>query len=268
MSARGKFFAAAFFVVAAIVILSASFSQSQSTKPSASKSNPASTSSSSSSKQMREAQAVADQAPPAQKSDRELADVSNDAAGRGETGERDENAVFKNSPSVKFMARHLHISMEAAYWLSVGFNFLVVVVAIVAGAKRLLPAILRSRNEAIRKNLEEAQRASADANRRLRDIEEKLARIGSEISALEKHAAAAAEAEQERLQSAAEEEKQRIVRAAEQEIAAAANSARRDLRTYAAELAIGLAEKKIKVDTTTDQALVREFVERLGKNGS
>jgi F-type H+-transporting ATPase subunit b len=223
---------------------------------------------SSAAKQMREAKTAADQAPPQQKSDRELADVSNDAAGRKETGERDENAAFKQSPSVKYLARRLGISMEAAYWLSVGFNFLVVVVAVVVGSKKMLPAILRSRSEGIRKNLEEAQRASADANRRLRDIEQKLARIGTEISALESHAAAAAAAEQARLQSAAEEEKQRIVRAAEQEIAAAANSARRDLRSYAAELAIGLAEKKIKVDAATDQALVRDFVERLGKNGN
>jgi F-type H+-transporting ATPase subunit b len=261
MKSRCTFFAAVFFFVATNLLLSASSLEAQSTTPSSGKSNQASAR-----KQMREAKAAADQAPPGQKSDRELADLSNDAAGRKESGERDENAVFKQSPSVKYLARRLGISREAAYWLSIGFNFLVVVAAVGVISKKMLPAILRSRSEGIRKNLEEAQRASADANRRLRDIEQKLAQIGTEISGLEKHAAAAAAAEQARLQSAAEEEKQRIVRAAEQEIAAAANSARRDLRSYAAELAIGLAEKKIKVDTATDQALVRDFVERLGKN--
>ena len=54
---------------------------------------------------------------------------------------------------------------------------------------------------------------------------------------------------------------------AEQEIASAAGSARRELRNYAAELAVSLAEKKIKVDSATDRELVRDFVGQLGRNG-
>ena len=48
----------------------------------------------------------------------------------------------------------------------------------------------------------------------------------------------------------------------------AANSARRDLKAYAAELAVDLAEKKIKVAKDTDQSLVREFTANLGKDGN
>ena len=54
---------------------------------------------------------------------------------------------------------------------------------------------------------------------------------------------------------------------AESEIAAAAKSARRELRIYAAELAVELAKKEIKVDAQTDAALVRDFVSQLGKDG-
>ena len=58
---------------------------------------------------------------------------------------------------------------------------------------------------------------------------------------------------------------------AEQEIAAAAKAARRDLTTYAADLAISLAKKQIHVDAGTDSSLVRSFADRLdsedgGKN--
>jgi F-type H+-transporting ATPase subunit b len=64
----------------------------------------------------------------------------------------------------------------------------------------------------------------------------------------------------------AEEERRRIVAAAEQEIAMAANAARRDLKSYAAELAVDLAAKKIQVGKDADQALVREFTSHLGKD--
>jgi F0F1-type ATP synthase membrane subunit b/b' len=54
------------------------------------------------------------------------------------------------------------------------------------------------------------------------------------------------------------------VESAQQEIAAAAKSARRELTAYAADLAVGLAQKQIHVDAATDQALVRRFAEELG----
>jgi F0F1-type ATP synthase membrane subunit b/b' len=43
--------------------------------------------------------------------------------------------------------------------------------------------------------------------------------------------------------------------------------AQRELKAYAAELAVSLAEKRIKVDAATDRALVETFVGQLGKDG-
>ena len=71
-------------------------------------------------------------------------------------------------------------------------------------------------------------------------------------------------AEEARIKSAAEEDARKIVESADQEIAAAAKSARRELTAYAANLAVSLAAKQIKVDATTDQALVRGFANQLG----
>ena len=77
----------------------------------------------------------------------------------------------------------------------------------------------------------------------------------------------AAKGEEERVMAAAEEERRRIVQSAEQEIAMAANAARRELKAYAADLAVDLAEKKIQVNQAADQMLVREFTANLGKDG-
>jgi F-type H+-transporting ATPase subunit b len=71
-------------------------------------------------------------------------------------------------------------------------------------------------------------------------------------------------AEAARIQAAAQEDARKIVASAEQEIAAAAKAARRQLTAHAADLAVGLAQKQIRVDAATDQALVRTFAGQLG----
>ncbi len=76
-----------------------------------------------------------------------------------------------------------------------------------------------------------------------------------------------ARTEEARIQAAAEEDRKKVVQTAEQEIAAAARSARSQLKAYAAELAVGLAEKKITIGAGEDRELVRSFAEQLGKDG-
>ena len=78
--------------------------------------------------------------------------------------------------------------------------------------------------------------------------------------AAEKEAAA----EETRIKAAAVEDARKIVESAEQEITAAAKMARRALTAYAANLAVSLAAKQIRVDPATDQALVRGFAKELG----
>jgi F-type H+-transporting ATPase subunit b len=131
-----------------------------------------------------------------------------------------------------------------------------------------LPAVFRSRTSSIQKSIEEARRASEDANRRLSDIESRLGRLSDEIAQMRLTSEKEAAAEEERIQRAAEEDAKRIVESAEQEIAAAAKAARRELTSYAADLAVTLATKQIQVDAPTDQALVRRFASQLSKGGN
>ena len=76
-----------------------------------------------------------------------------------------------------------------------------------------------------------------------------------------------AAAEEQRIQAAAEQDAGRIVETAEQEIAAAVRSARRELKGYAADLAVSLAKKQIHVDAATDQELVHNFAQELSRGG-
>ncbi len=192
----------------------------------------------------------------------ELTEASEHAAGEGE-----ENAEFKQSGSVKLLARITGLSLHSAYWLAIGLNFAVIALAIVWFSRSKLPGMFRSRTESIRKTMDEAQRASAEAQRRLGEIEGRLAKLDGEIAAMRSQAEAEASGEEARIQAAAQQEARKIEEQVAQEIEAAARLAQRDLKAYAAELAISLAEKRIQVDASTDRALVESFVGQLGQNG-
>jgi F-type H+-transporting ATPase subunit b len=182
-------------------------------------------------------------------------------------GEGEENAEFKHSPSVRFLARITGLSLGAAYWLAVTLNFAVIAGVVIWFVRTKLPGMFRARSESIRKTMDEAQRASADAGRRLSEIEGRLAKLDSEIAAMRSQAEAEAAGEEERIKAAAEEDARKIVESAGQEVESAARLAQRDLKAYAAELAVSLAEKRIQVDAATDRALVESFVGELGQNG-
>jgi len=180
----------------------------------------------------------------------------------------DENAQFRHSGSVHLLARITGLSDDGAFWLAVLINFAIVVGLIAWFWRKNVPALFRNRTASIQKAIEEARRASEDANRRLSEIETRLGRLGDEINQMRATAERDAAAEEERIKAAAEEEARRIGESAVQEIAAAAKSARRDLTAYAADLAVSLAAKQIRVDTPADQALVRLFAQQLAGNGA
>jgi F-type H+-transporting ATPase subunit b len=209
-------------------------------------------------------------APAAQQSNgmrEQLAHASNTAAGEDGKQEEEEGAEFKQSGPVKAFARVTGLGLHTAYWVLVAINFLIIALLVLWGLKKNLPAMFKARTETIRKSMDEARHASEDANRRLSDIESRLGRLDTEIEQMKKQAEADMAAEEQRIRAAAEEERKHILANSEQEIEAAARAARRDLKAYAAELAVSLAEKRIIVDANTDAALVRTFVRDLGKDG-
>ena len=193
----------------------------------------------------------------------ELAKESREAAAE------DENAQFRHSASVQMVAKLTGLSLDNAYWLCTVLNFAIVAGAVLYFSKKNLPGMFRNRTASIQKAMQEARQASEDANRRLGEIEARLSRLDAEIARMRASAEKDAAAEEARIKAAAEEDARKIVESAEQEIAAAAKLARRELTNYAANLAVSLAAKQIKVDAATDQALVQGFARELSpKSGS
>jgi len=184
-----------------------------------------------------------------------------------EAAGEDDADQFKHSPSVKFISEHTGLSLHSAYLLCVILNFGVIAIAIIWISKKNLPGVFRNRTALIQKSMEEARKASEDANRRLADIEARLSKLGSEIDGIRGAAEKETIAEEERIKAGAQEDARKIVESAELEIAAAAKAARRELTAYAADLSVSLARKQIHVDANTDQNLVQTFARDLSRNG-
>lgn len=193
----------------------------------------------------------------------ELATESREAA-----GEEEENAQFKYSPSVRWLGRTFHLGHVAAYWLLYALNFAAVAILIGVLMKSKLPGFFKSRSTTIRTSMEEAQRSSAEARARLSDIESRLSRIDAEIAEMRAAAETQAQQEEQRIHAAAEEDKAKILAAVGQELAAAQRVAERNLKAYAASLAVELAERRIKIDAETDRRLVHRFAQDFAKDGN
>jgi F-type H+-transporting ATPase subunit b len=177
--------------------------------------------------------------------------------------ESNETTEFKQSPSVQLVSRLTGLNLRQSYWLSVVLNFVVIAVIILWAGRKFLPGMFRARTAAIQKAMQEAQKASEEARRKLADIEARLAKLDVEIGRMREAAEKEGAAEVVRIQAGAQEDARKIVAAAEQEIAAAVKAARRQLTAYAGDLAVSLAQKQIRIDATTDHALVRNFAGQL-----
>jgi F-type H+-transporting ATPase subunit b len=194
---------------------------------------------------------------------RQLARETREAAGEDKE-EKDDKGEFKRSSSVHAIAKKLGISIETASLISFLFNFAVIAGIIVWATRKYLPGAFRARTAAIQKAMQDAQKASEEARRRLAEIESRLMKLDVEIGMMRDAAEKEAAAEEARIQAAAQEDSRKMLESAQQEIAAAAKAARRELTAYAADLAVGLAQKQIRVDAATDQSLVRNFAGQLG----
>ena len=188
------------------------------------------------------------------------------AAGKEAKEDDQEKMVndLKFSPTVRAMAKMMHVSPTMGYWIGIMFDFLILAGIVAFALKKNLPTMFANRTKAIQQGIEEARKASQEAQGRISEVESRLSKLDGEIASMRATAEKEAAAEEKRVLVSAEEDARRIVQAAETEITAATRAARRELQSYVADLAVTLAERRIQVDTATDQQLLRGFVGQLG----
>ena len=173
---------------------------------------------------------------------------------------------YRHSSVVQAIAHATGLKTETAAQIFEDLNSGVLILAIVWALWKFLPKMFRKRSEGLQKDLVSARLASEDANRRLAEVEARLLRLDSEIETFRHQVEQEAVEDEKRIHATLESERERIVASAEQEIGAAQSAAQRELKKFAADLAIDHAMRRIQLSSDTDRALVREFGKSLNKN--
>jgi F-type H+-transporting ATPase subunit b len=122
-----------------------------------------------------------------------------------------------------------------------------------------------ARSKKIREEIVQGEEARQEAERRAAEVDRRLANLEADITNLRAASEREAEQEFERIRERTAAEIAKIQAHAEQEIAAAGKTARAELKRYAADLAIALAERKIRtrMNGETQNGLVTAFVHEL-----
>ncbi len=173
--------------------------------------------------------------------------------------------VYRHSASVRMMGSWLHLDQEAAARLFEYLNFAVLAGAVLFGLLKILPKTFRENKVNIQHRLLDARTATQQANERLSAIEQRLARLDQEILAISKQAEKDSIEDEARIKSSIEAERRRIVDATTKDISAAASAAQRDLKRFAAGLAVDRAGQKMSVTADDDRALLQEFSQGLSR---
>lgn len=149
-------------------------------------------------------------------------------------------------------------------------NFAILAIGLGYLMAKNLPPLFQSRTKEIQKGISESQQMKLDAERRSAQMDARLSSLGEEIERFRTQSAAEMKQEGDRIRQETAAQIKRIEQQAEAEIESAGKAARRQLKDFAAELALGLAEQRLRarIDSSAESALVDDFVHSLERKGS
>ncbi len=176
------------------------------------------------------------------------------------TQEEQNKQFLIGGPIVKWTAQKFNTSVETASVIYQVLNFVIIFLLVVIPLARIMPKIFRKRSQTLGANLQEARKATEEANARLRAVEEKLAGLGDEIKKLQAQVEQESLEDEKRVKASLAEESARIAEHTEQELNVAVAHARRSLRHFAADLAIEQAARQLTLTPDADRALINEFI--------
>jgi F-type H+-transporting ATPase subunit b len=145
-------------------------------------------------------------------------------------------------------------------------NFLILLVILHRLLYRPLVGKMEERTAAIKKSLDEAQAARAEAARQQEENAARLRQAHVEAAAIRDQALEEAAEEQRRLVEAARAESQRLVESAKAQLEADIRRAREELRREVADLATGVAEKLVRrsLREPDHRRIIADAVARIG----
>lgn len=149
-------------------------------------------------------------------------------------------------------------------------NFAILVGGLAYVLRKPLSQFFLERSSSIRKSLDDGRKALSVAEEKHNAAEQKLQRFEVEMAAFRAAALKEMEDEHARMHRATEQEAERMMESVRVQMDVASKQARLELRLYAAEQAVEMAEKLVtaRMDGERQKRLVSQFVEKLGAETS
>ena len=146
-------------------------------------------------------------------------------------------------------------------------NFLILLAILYRLLYKPLLAKMEERSAAIKKSLDEAQAARAEAARQAEENAERLRAAYAEAQSIRAAALKEAAEEQRKLVEAARREAQQLVESAKAQTEADIRRAREELRREVSEIAIAVAEKLVRKSLRDEdhRRIVDETIARIGR---
>jgi F0F1-type ATP synthase membrane subunit b/b' len=145
-------------------------------------------------------------------------------------------------------------------------NLAIFVLLLVFVLRRRLTSAFQDRREDIRRELTLAQQERDAAVAKLKEVEELLATLDAEVARIQEQSRREVAEERERIARETESEIAKLGEQAHREIESAGKVAKHELRRFAAEQSVRLAEEIIRREMTPedDARLIRRNIEELG----
>src|SRR5712691_3256461 len=151
-------------------------------------------------------------------------------------------------------------------WKFVNLAIFVGAMIFILTRKVKLGEAFRTRREDIKQELAHAQQERDAAVAKLKEVEERLARLDTEVAEIRERSKREAAEERERIAQSTETEIARLGEQAQREIESAGKTARHELRRYTAEQSVRLAEEMIRreMNPEDDARLIYSNIRELG----
>ena len=147
-------------------------------------------------------------------------------------------------------------------------NLAIFVIALVFAMRKFfgVPEMFRNRKESIRAELEKARTERDAALAKLKEVEERLAHLDSQVATIKERSMIEAREERERISRSTQDEIAKLTAQAQREIENAATVAKKDLRRFTAEQSVRLAEDMIRrnIRPDDDARLFTRSIEEMG----
>ena len=151
-------------------------------------------------------------------------------------------------------------------WKFINLAVFVLLLVYILTRKANLGEAFRTRRETIKRELARAQQERDAAVAKLKEVEERLARLDNEVQDIKEKSTVEAAEERERIAHSTETEVAKLSEQAQREIENAGKAAKKELRRYTAEQSVQMAEQLIRREMRPedDARLISHNLEDLG----